>query len=202
MGVDPGIHGALATWDYNSGSLSVIDMPNWTMQINNKNRTRVDAVELLEYMEVQKLSGVELVMIEAVGGRPKQSAGGGFTFGYTVGLLYMACVAVRLPIETVPPQTWKKLMRVPGKAEIAKRKSIPSGKAAKEWQVAIINRADECFPNARDLWRGKMGGMRIDRAEAALLAMYAGRYALNSTKITHIRDAEFKLAYHGAETGA
>lgn len=198
MGVDPGINGAMAVYDYNSGLVVVTDMPTWNMQIASKVRKRVDAVDLLDYFEMQKMAGVELVMIEAVGGRPKQSASAGFVFGYTVGMIYMACVAVRMPIETVPPQTWKKLMRVPGKKDF----KMAGGKTDKAWQIALVSRADECFPHNTSTWRGPQGGYKIDRAEAALLAMYAGRYALNSTKVVHLKDIEWKLAYMKADTGS
>lgn len=198
IGVDPGLNGALAVYDNTANSLSVEDMPTWQMMVNNKTRKRVDAVTLMDYFDLQRAMGAELVVIEAVGGRPKQSAAGAFVFGYTVGLVYMACVAVKLPIETVPPQTWKKILNVPGKRV---KKGEPK-KTDKEINGAIINRADELLPNHRALWRGKKEGFKLDRAEAAMLALYGARYALHSTKPMRISDDEWRLAYRGADTGA
>lgn len=190
MGVDPGTGGALAMYDANTGSLNVVDMPTWRMPVGKKVRSRVDAVDLIELFEIAKMGGCKLVVIEAVGGRPRQSASAGFVFGYTVGLIYMACIAVRLPIETISPQIWKKVMRIPGKREGAI--------ATKEKSDAIINRADEIFPEYRALWRGPQGGYKLDRAEAAMIAKYGAEHTLHSVR----PDAEWRLAYRNANTGA
>lgn len=165
IGVDPGFTGALACFDQTTGELRIDDMPTFQMSVGTRKRTRIDAVELIEYFELQKLCGAQLVVIEAVGGRPKQSAASAFQFGYGVGLLYMACISARIPIETVVPGTWKKLMRVPGKKD--------------KNDGDIIKRADEVYPHHRELWRGPQGGRRVDRAEAALIARYAADFAIN-----------------------
>jgi hypothetical protein len=200
IGVDPGGTGALAHYDIASNTLDVEDMPVWSMAIGKgKTRKRIDGVALLEYFEMKKMMGVQLVMIEAVGGRPKQSASNAFVFGYGVGLIYMACVATRLPIETVPPQTWKKLMRVPGKG---KKQAEKENRTPKQTEGMIVQRADELFPAYSGLWRGPRGGYRLDRAEAAILARYAGDYAMRSTRPVRIQDAEWQMVYRGADTGA
>lgn len=196
IGVDPGGSGALAHYDISANTLDVEDMPCWNMAVGKKVRKRIDGVALLEYFELKKMMGVQLVMIEAVGGRPKQSASSGYVFGFGVGLIYMACIATRLPIETVPPQTWKKLMRVPGKGKKAAEKS---GKTPKQIEGMIVQRADELFPNYSGEWRGPRGGYRLDRAEAAILARYAGDYALRSTSPLRIQDAEWNMVYRGAD---
>lgn len=208
IGIDPGATGALAEYDPATGHLDIQDMPTWYMALKGgKTRRRVDAPELYEYFETKKLMGAELVLIEEVGGRPGQSAANGFAFGYTAGLIFMACVAVKLPVETVPPGVWKKIMRVPGKknskgekAELA-RLMGKMPKSQKEIDASITARADELFPHHKDLWRGPKGGFRIDRCEAAMLARYAADYAM---KISPARptDVEFKLAYRIADLGA
>lgn len=198
IGIDPGNGGALAYYDPATNTIDVEDMPTWNMAVGKKVRQRIDAVALLEYFELKKMMGAQLVIIEAVGGRPKQSASSGFVFGYGVGMIYMACIATRLPIETVPPQTWKKLMRVPGKG---KKEAQKEGRTPKQTEGMIVQRADELFPHARDLWRGPRGGYRLDRAEAAILARYAGDYALRSVNPLRIQDAEWHMVYRGADTG-
>lgn len=188
MGVDPGVHGALAICEAASGAIvSIEDMPSWKMPVGKKTRTRVDAVELAERIETAVILGVELVVIEAVGGRPRQSASGGFVFGYSVGLLYMACINSRLAIETVPPGTWKKMLNVPGKS--------------KANDDAIIARADEMFPEHRSLWRGPKGGKKVDRAEAAMLAHFGAKHVLHSVG-TVSGDSEWRAAYRDVDTGA
>lgn len=209
IGVDPGLNGAMATYNYATGAVTVEDMPTFSMVVGRKARKRVDANDLLSYFELQKMMGAELVIIEAVGGRPRQSASSGFVFGYTVGLVYMACIAARIPIETVTPQVWKGLLNVTGKkvAKTEKEKmALLTGEAKKqkpkEIDGLIIKRADELMPDHASLWRGKKGGYMVDRAEAALLAYYGGRYALNSTKPISIKDPELRLVYRNADTGA
>lgn len=186
IGVDPGINGALATYDANYGLVSLIDMPAWHMPVGKKTRKRVDAVELADFFDTAKLLGVEIVVIEAVGGRPRQSASGGFVFGYTVGLIYMACIQARIPIETVPPTDWKKLLNVPGKS--------------KANDDAIMARADELFPDHRHLMRGPKGGKMVDRAEAAMLALFGTRY-LTGDKGVKTDDSEYETVYRNADTG-
>jgi len=209
LGVDPGLDGALACYDYNTGTVQVEDMPTFSMVISKKTRRRVDANALLDYFEMQKAMGAELVIIEAVGGRPKQSASSAFVFGYTVGLIYMAAITNRIPVETVPPQVWKKILNVPGKVVARTEKdkmAILTGEKPKvkqkESDGAIIMRADELMPDYTKLWRGPNGGYKVDRAEAAMLALYGGRYALNSTKVINIKDPELALIYRNADTGA
>ena len=208
IGIDPGATGALAEYDYNTGVLDVQDMPTWFMALKKgKTRRRVDAVDLMEYFEIKKAMGAELVLVEEVGGRPGQSAANGFAFGYTAGLIFMACVAVKLPIETVPPGVWKKIMRVPGKknskgekAELAKLMG-KEPKSQKEIDASIIARADELFPHYKNVWRGPKGGFNTDRAEAAMLARYCADYALK-LQGGRPNDVEWKLAYRVADLGA
>jgi hypothetical protein len=169
-------------------------MPVFHMEINHKKRTRIDAVGVKELLEFEQMAGCELVMIEAVGGRPRQSASAAFVFGYGIGLIYMACVALRLHIETVPPQTWKKMMRMPGKKDM-------DGKKSREKDGMIINRADELLPAARDMWRTQRGAFRVDRAEAACIAKYAGDYALN-VQARPALATDTLLAYQNADVGA
>jgi hypothetical protein len=195
LGIDGGAKGAFAAYDVVSKSiLDIYDMPIFNMVINNKERKRIDAVGVYNLLAMEQMMGCELVMIEAVGGRPKQSASSAFVFGYGIGLIYMACVALKLPIETVPPQVWKKMMRMPGKKDV-------EGKAAKEKSGMIVNRADELLPGARELWRTARGALRVDRAEAACIAKYAGDHALRFD-VRPVMATDTLLAYQLADTGA
>lgn len=189
-GIDPGTSGALAIYDTDTMRvLGMHDMPHWYMTVGKKQRKRVDPVALMELFDTVCMMGVELVVIESVGGRPGQSASAGFVFGYTVGLIYMACMYKKLMVETVPPAQWKKMLSIPGKA--------------KGTDDDIMNRADELFPNDRELFRGKQGGKNLDRAEAAMLARFGGEFVLRTlTPFKNKEDIEFKLAIRSADTGA
>lgn len=195
IGVDGGNNGAFAVMNHRTAKIERIhDMPTFDMTVNNKKRTRIDAVGVYNLLAMEQMLGCELVIIEAVGGRPSQSASAAFVFGYGVGLIYMACIALRLPIETVPPQEWKKLLRMPGKKDAA-------GKKAKEKDGMIVARADELMPDARGLWRNERGTLKVDRAEAACIAKYGSDYRLRLDARPALA-VETILTYRHAETGA
>lgn len=156
IGVDCGLNGAMVYYDHRNNFLQVEDMPVYKVTVNKTMRHRIDDVALLNYFEMAVLKGCDRVVIEQLWERPGQS--GMFQLGVCAGLVRMACITNRLPIDEVPPQTWKKILRVPG------------GKAADDNQ--IMARADDMMPAHRDLWRGPKGGRLVDRAEAAMLAYY------------------------------
>jgi Holliday junction resolvasome RuvABC endonuclease subunit len=118
-------------------------------------------VELLTYFELVKLMGADRVVIEQIWERPSQR--GMFIMGVCVGLVRMACISAKLPVEEILPQTWKKQLRVPGKA---------TDDAAEQ----IMRRADDLLPTHRDKWRGPKGGRLLDRAEASMIALYGETY--------------------------
>lgn len=191
LGVDPGNNGALAVYDNDTRRIvSIDDMPFWWQSVGKKKRKRVDAIALAEKFDTFEMMSVDLMVMEAVGGRTGQSASAGFVFGYGVGLIYMAALYNRLIIETVPPATWKKIMNVPGKL------------AADD--TAILARADELFPHDRHLFRGPSGGKKIDRAEAAMIARFGADHILPTMGFAgkQVEDTELKLAYGRADTGA
>lgn len=206
MGVDPGITGALAHL-MDDGSLDIVDMPIWLMQLKGgKFRKRIDAVALYSHLDMAKMLGCDLVMIESVGGRPKQSASAAFQFGYAAALVYMACVALELPVKTEDPGVWKKVIGVPGKA-VRRKKGEPKLEAAdnaankKLQEGMIVQRADQLFPAYTSEWRGPRGGYQLDRAEAALLALFGRDYAQRSNIPWKAKryDEEYQLAYRQAE---
>jgi Holliday junction resolvasome RuvABC endonuclease subunit len=160
VGVDCGIGGALAYYDHKNGVLQIEDMPVYKITVNKSKRHRVDDVALLNYFEMATLKGADRVVIEQLWERPGQR--GMFILGVCAGLVRMACIANKLPIDEVPPQTWKKILRVPG------------GLKADDQQ--IMQRADDMLPAHRHLFRGVKGGRLLDRAEAAMLAYYGETY--------------------------
>lgn len=187
LGIDPGNKGAFAVYDNASRRIvSVQDMPTWFQTVGKKKRPRIDALEIADMFDTFEMMGVELVVLEAVGGRPAQSASAAFVFGYGLGIIYMAGVYSRIPLETTPPATWKKLMNIQGK-----------GKAD---DTALLQRAGEIFPEDRDKFFTERGGKRVDRAEAAMLAKYGADFVL--PRMGKVEDVEYKLTYRNAETSA
>lgn len=195
-GIDPGSNGAVAIYCTETKRIiGVHDLPFWYMTVGKAKRKRVDPVALMELFDLILMLGVELVVLEAVGGRPKQSASSGFVFGYTVGLIYMACMYNKLMVETVPPQRWKKLLNVPGK----QGGKTPADKKKAEGE--IVQRATELFPHDRSFFRGPNGGFKMDRADAAMLAKFGGDYVVPTLEPAQ-GDVEMALAYRKADTGA
>jgi hypothetical protein len=191
IGIDPGLTGAIACL-HSDDTLTIEDMPVWSMMINKHTKMRVDPVGLRNMFEMHKACGCSLVLMEQVGGRPKQGASGGFVLGYSVGLVYQTCVMLRIPIETVVPQVWKRIMNVKGKKVATETGTFKDTRAADH---AIIARADEVFPNYSNFFRGSKGGLKVDRAEAALLAKYCRDYALMNAGKNKLTDTEYLLAY-------
>lgn len=188
-GIDPGASGAIAVYCTDTKRLITIeDMPVWYMTIGKNKRKRIDSVAVMEMFDQFNMVGVELVVMEAVGGRPRQGASAAFAFGYGVGILYMAAMYSKIMVETVPPSRWKKLMNVPGKLKAEKGD--------------IMNRAEEMFPHDRAMLRGRNGGEKLDRAEAAMLAKFGGDTVWPTVPQRIPGDEEFKMAYRNAETGA
>lgn len=187
LGVDPGASGAFAIYDTVSRRIvSMEDMPVWYQTVGKAKRKRVDGLALADQFDTYSMMGVELVVMEAVGGRPRQSASAAFVFGYGIGLIYMAALYSKIVIETVPPAAWKKLMNVPGKQNGS--------------DDDILARADELFPEDRHLFRGDRGGKKIDRAEAAMMAKFGAEHVWHT--LGQFTDAELRLAYQNAATGA
>ena len=188
LGIDPGSSGAMAVYDTQSRSLvgKVYDMPIWWQTVGKRKRKRIDAMAIADLMDEFEVMGVELIVMEAVGGRGGESGSGSFAFGYGVGVLYMAAFYSGIVIESVPPQTWKQILNVPGKS--------------KADDSAIIARANELFPNDRDKFKGPKGGKKLDRAEAAMIAKFGGDVILDT--LNPQKDVELRIAYANAATGA
>lgn len=164
----------------------VYDMPIWYQTVGKRKRKRVDAMAIADLFDEFEVMGVELVVMEAVGGRKGEGGSGSFVFGYGVGVLYMAAFYSGIVIETVPPQTWKQVLNVPGKS--------------KADDSAIMQRANELLPKDRHKFKGPRGGMKLDRAEAGMIAKFGGDIILDT--LNPNADVELRLAYANADTGA
>lgn len=196
-GIDPGTGGAIAVYDSVSQRLvSAEDLPYWFEAVGKKKRRRIDRIGLMELFDMLNMLGVELVVMEQVGGRPRQSASAAFTFGAVVGMLTMCIMYSKIMVETVPPQHWKKLMRIPGKAG-GKDKTKADKKLAQE---QIMQRANDLFPHDREMFRTPRGAYRMDQAEAAMLAKYGAEHVLHGMGMTP-SELELKTMYIRAETG-
>lgn len=161
-GIDPGVTGAIGVYDYDADKLvTVWPLPSYQIVVGKKTRTRLDKSEIKALFGVLKAMGVRLIGIENVQGGNfrgrKQSAAGGFQFGYTFGVLSMAAEMIGIPYDTASPAVWKIVERVPDTAR------------------GIVDKADVEFVEHSRLFHGPQGGLLHDRAEAAFLARYFAR---------------------------
>lgn len=194
LGIDPGLHGALALYDTDVKCVTnAWDIPTFAAIINKKERVRIHAAAVAEMASMFKMLGVTLAVIEGVGGLPRQSASGAFVFGYATAIVYMSLVCNKIPVDTISSQIWKRTMRVPGKG-------FSSTATDRTINQIIIQRADEIMPAASHMWRGERGGLNVGRAEAALIAKYGADYLLRGPKREHV--IEGRLAYDNVELGA
>ena len=156
IGIDPGAKGAIAAWD-GGKRMTVVDMPSQQIQVGRAVKYRVDARALFDLLPSMANGEPAFVALERVGGMPGQSAASTFTFGFSAALAYAAIVIAKMPMTHPTPQTWKKRLGVPGKKDAG-------------FQGNIARMAGERFPEHAHLWAT---ATRLDRAEAALLALYA-----------------------------
>ena len=147
LGVDPGLQGALATWD--GKQLTVIDVPIV------KARKRGNEVNLPALSDVVcQLAPFEVAYVERNSVRPEEGISSAQKNGLVAGML-LGCVAMCCrQIYRPTPQQWKKVMR------LTKDKNYS------------ITKAIEIFPDYYDLFARKKDH---GRAEAALLALYGYR---------------------------
>ena len=154
IGIDPGQKGAIAVLDGDGRIVNLYDMPTEEVKVGGTLRPRVVTKGLHELLfSLAELYDTPPVNIERVGPAPRDSRAGAFTFGQLVGTLHGLAYATGFSPTLVVPQTWKRVMGVPGSD---KKKSL--AKARTRW-------ADQAH---RFFTLEKHEG----RSEACLLALY------------------------------
>lgn len=151
MGIDPGLKGAVASWD--GETLITASIPSVKAASRG---TEVDWPQLITVFDVLFLP-VNHAFLERVGSRPGQGVASMFKFGGVYEGLRVLLACKEIPTTRVTPGQWKKTLRV-----------------GSEKQSAIA-RASEIFPHSTDMFRGPRGGIIDGVAEAALLAWYGRR---------------------------
>lgn len=172
LGIDPGLKGALATVAETPGeplSVTVWDMPTLDVVVSGKTRQRVDRHGLDRLVRGLALLGITFAVQEKVWARPlrrktkagtpfviKPDAGSAMQLGLAAGASLQALACYELPHDEIPPADWKKALGVSADKEEAR------------------GAASRLLPGAAHLWPlVKHDG----RAEAALLGLYALRFA-------------------------
>lgn len=160
VAVDPGLTGAITTYDTYRGRMDILDMPVIEAEISAKKTRKVlNEPEVFALFQGLAAIGFTDCFVEKVGGMPGQSAPAAFTFGYGVGVIHTAAMATGMSLHTIPPATWKAALRAP------------------KDKKASCRRAIELIPTHRDFFtKGKTQETRSGRAESAMLAVYGERW--------------------------
>ncbi len=95
-----------------------------------------------------------MAIIEKVSARPGEAPSGAFSFGFSSGCISGVLGALRVPVTTVSPVTWKKSMGLGADKDLSR------------------SRALELFPSVANRLSRKLDH---DRAEALLMAEWGRR---------------------------
>lgn len=147
LGADPGLSGAIAVLDTQTGILQVADMP---VTKDPKGRAVIDPYGLYDMLELPPGTRC-MAVIELVHAMPKQGVTSSFRFGEAYGALKMAVGAHKIPVHHITPAVWKKHLG------LTSDKDSSRGLASARFPA-----------NAKDFSRVMDHG----RAEAALIAVY------------------------------
>ncbi len=158
MGIDPGLSGAVCVVDMDRHLLvDMIDIPLFRKDSSARKQG------FMEHIDVHKLSSlidmyaplVSLACLEEPGAMPNQGLGSTFRFGHVCGQIHGVLAGHYIPTVTIRPGVWKSAM------------NLSSNKNDSRLLASME------FPMAKELWGLKKHN---DRAEAALLAVYAKKY--------------------------
>lgn len=148
LGIDPGLSGALASWD--GEELVLYEIP--TMKAQGRGR-EVAWSELYQEWQAH-FWNCDHVFLERVMSRHGEGVSSAFKFGFVTGGFRGIIAAMELPVTLVTPGVWKKHYGI---------------QASK---LGAVRRASELFPSYARLFRGPKGGLKDGPAEAALIALY------------------------------
>ncbi|OAI28688.1 hypothetical protein A1351_11325 [Methylosinus sp. R-45379] len=149
IGIDIGVHGALALLSPNGDLLEIADMP--TLDDGPKGRPAVNPPLLAELVYRWHAGHA---FIEYVGARPGEGAVGAFAFGRSRGVVEGVMGACGIPATHLTPPTWKRLVGIPAGKDGAK--DAARSEAIRRWPAQA-----GLFARVKD----------DGRAEAALIAV-------------------------------
>ena len=150
LGIDPGLQGALATWD--GKQLIVVDVPIM------KARTRGNEINLPALSDVvSQLAPFEVAYVERNSVRPEEGISSAQKNGLVAGMLLGCVVMCCRQINRPTPTYWKRAMKLTKDKEYSRTRAI------------------EEFPDYHHFFARKKDH---NRAEASLLALYGYRQYL------------------------
>lgn len=165
LGIDPGTSGALAILDTKKGTVLIMDMPLRSYASANgkstlgkgrktkKGRKFVDGGVIADWIEEHKPSQAVIESVHSFGKEGRASLAKFLTaYGVALGSV-QAMLGDR--VSLVPPPVWKRKLGLIGKPKLASH-----------------TLACRLYPKYRKQLQGPLGGPKIDRSEALLVAHY------------------------------
>src|SRR6516164_11625727 len=148
LGIDPGIHGALALVDIVGGVapklIGMLDVP----VIGTGAKERVNTMLIRDWLAQH---APDHALIERAGSMPKQGVASTFKYARAVGSLETVVACSAIPYSIIEPSVWKKFHHLPGKDKEASRQRVL-----------------QLFPGSHTWFSRKMDHQR---AEAVLIAL-------------------------------
>lgn len=158
LGVDPGLHGALALLDIPTRKIKAV----WDMPVDDGQVSPEGVAEAVETAKIAS-NGCLLAVVERVSSMPRQC--GAFNFGRSAGVVHGVLGALSVPTELVSPNEWK--------GAIGLRRLVNETQEQNKTRAREL--AMKLFPDQADQFkRVKDDG----RAESALLALFAVNSAM------------------------
>ena len=149
LGIDPGLHGALALFNIQTHQIQVFDMPIKGGQ--------VDGAMLAAIVDTCKCWGPIVGVVEQVGSRQRQAHA--FSFGLATGIVHGVLSALSVPFSLLQPAQWKGAVGLRRLTDEAQRQNKARARelASKLWPAQA-----DLFKRVKD----------ADRAEACLIARH------------------------------
>jgi crossover junction endodeoxyribonuclease RuvC len=174
VGVDPGLCGAFVFLDPGGMRVwAIVDMPTLVVGKGRRGKKREISARTLvvEIENALRDQQVALAVVERVTSSPQMGVTSAFSFGRGLGVVDGVIAALGWPVEYAAPQMWKKTVGV----------RVGAGKDDSRAKACQLLPADAALWTPR---RGQINAIQAaGRADAALLAVYAGRLLQPSAAI-------------------
>ena len=151
LGIDCGLHGAVAILADDGTFIDVLDMPTVKVKVGKSNKTRIAPQALALLIAAHRPSHA---FIESVSASPQMGVSSAFAFGEGKGVVDGILAALGVPVTYVTPATWKRAMQVTADKGSSRRRAMQLWPA----RAALFQRV-----------------MDDGRSEAALIALHGLR---------------------------
>ncbi|MBY0548750.1 MAG: hypothetical protein K2W95_15880 [Candidatus Obscuribacterales bacterium] len=165
IGIDPGLEGAIADFDSETVTMSIMDMPLIPVMRGKKAKEEVDRNGFKRILQQFDPRQTHVFYEQLWGFAAERDQQGQFFFARDYGVLLGIIASLELPSTGVPPQTWQNAV----------------GKKGKE-KIYSVERFVQLYPGV-GLVKPGCRTPHPDRAEAGLLAHY-GRITTH-TQLRH-----------------